>query len=871
MLELKTTKLKMKTTKPTRRQSNFYRWLRPVSVAAGIAGGALATQAQSNLDTFELDPFTIRGIADGQRLGIESQRASNNLLNAVSADEMGRFPDPNIAEALQRLPGIGVERDQGEGRYINIRGAPKEFSSVTFDGINLPASDVDTRAVNLDVFASDFARAIEVTKAIRPDQDADSIAGAVNVLSTSAIAIGQRRILGSAASSYNDKGGTNDSRFSLLYSDVFGESDQFGLVLGINQSKTRREVDNVEHEGWEKTTVGDGASERDLFIFAESNFKDYETRRTREGFNAALEYRPNDHNRFFLRGFTSKFEDNEFRYRLRIHWEDGDLNEDTAQNGFAEWDSPRVSFQFRERIKIDQTESLSAGGVHTFDAIEWDYTVAQSASEQYYPRRDELLYRKRVPSISYDFRDNAKLPEISLFDTNEHLDTDSYDFREYSRRTLDGEEDEFMVATNLRFNSQLFSQAATHSVGLKLRDRDKQYDFDRFRDRRGSADPGVSLTDLLRDEPARNYDYLLGRKHQPDIVQDYFDTVRPNAPQRNIDDGILSDYDVDEEIQAAYAMSNFRAGEVELVAGVRVERTRTRAAGFTFDSVSETIGTQQTSTSRTHWFPGLHAKYNVSQNLVLRSSATRGISRAPIRDLAPYREEDPDRRRLDLGNPNLNPTLADNLDLSLEYYIGNSGLVSVAGFYKDLKDYVFTARFNQDLQVDGGIFNYRVTQPLNSPDGKLQGIEFNYQQTFEFLPTPFDGLGAFVNHAITESEALLPNSSEKVDLPGQSKYTSNIGIYFERDRFSAQISYNRRSSYIQELDTIEGREFDVYWGGRTQVDMTASYQTTRNIEVFAEFNNLTNTKGLRYVGAPERVLEYEEFGAWVSFGARFNF
>lgn len=832
-----------------------------------MLGTSSFAQQGSSDDIEELSAFEVRAIAEGQERSLNQQRASANLINVVSSDSIGRFPDPNIAEALSRLPGIGIERDQGEGRYINVRGAPKEFSSVTIDGINVPASDPETRAIDLDVFASDFVAAIEVTKAIRPDQDADSIAGAVNVRSPSAFDIGGRRILGSLASSYNDNGGSNDTRASFSFANLFGDSGQLGLVFSLNYSKTRREVDNVEFEGWDRIAVGSGANQREVWVFEETNFKDYDTRRERIGGNVNIEYKPNEDTTLFLRAFASKFEDDEFRYRLRIHWDDGNLNQDTAQNGFGEWVNPRVSFQFRNRIKTDESRSISAGGTHRFNNATWDYSVALSRSKQYYPLRDELLFRRRVPAISYDFRQNFKTPEISLFTTQEHLDTDAYDFREFSKRTIDTVEDEVTVATNLEFYSELFGGPATHKVGLKARIRDKESDRDRFRDRRSAADPGVPLTSFLRDIEARNYHYVLGRKHDPATVLAYYDSVRPNAPQRNITDGILSDYSSDEDIYAAYGMSEFRIGAVDMLAGLRLERTKLSARGFTFNDSTGAIGTSDASNTFTNWFPGVHLRYEASPDVIFRVSANRAISRAPFADLAPYRDEDPDDLTLALGNPELKPTLSNNLDVSLEYYLQPVGVLSVAAFYKDLKDYIFIARFNENVGGD----NYRVTQPLNSPDGQIYGIEFNYQHTLGFLPEPFDGLGLFANHSISEARAALPDRSAKIRMPGLSKHTSNFGVYFERDRLSMQLSYNHRSEYIQEVDTIRGRDFDVYWDGRGQLDFTASYQATRNIQLYTQFNNLTNTKGYRYVGSPERNLEYEEFGWWVTFGTKFNF
>lgn len=837
--------------------------------ACGLILAAPIVAQQADQEVEVLDTFEVQSIAEGQRRAIDEQRNSPNLVNVVAADSIGRFPDANIAEALQRLPGMGIERDQGEGRYVNLRGSPKEFTSVTINGVNVPSSDPTTRAVDLDVLASDFVTQIEVTKAVRPDQDADAIAGTVNVVTPSALRIGNRRILGSLASSYNSMGSKNDSRASFLYSDVLGTNRNIGLVLGVNYSRTRREVDNVEHEAWDRITIG--SDQREVWVFEETNFKDYETTRTRVGVNGALEYRLSENSLFYVRGFASKFEDDEFRYRLRVTWADGTLRPETAQNGFGEVERPWVSYQFRHRVKTDEIRSITVGGDHTFDSHRWDYAITYSEAEQYYPRRDELLYRIRVPLISYDFRDNPNLPVFSLFSTNEHLNTDDFQFREYARRTIDTEETEWNATSNLQLFTQLFGAPANHKFGVKYRGREKSSDFERYRDRRSDANPGVPLTAFLRDDEAINFDYLLGNKHQPSLVQNYFDSVRPNAPVRNVTDGILADYSADEDIYAAFAMTQFRLGQVDFLAGVRVEHTRTYAESFTFDASTGAIGVAGFSNNYTDLFPGLHLRSYLAQDLMLRASVTRGISRPPFADLAPYRNEDPDNRTVSLGNPSLNPTLSTNYNLSLDYFVGNSGLISVAGFYNDLKDFIFTSRFTQDLLVDGNLETYRVTQPVNSPSGKIYGVEFSIQQSLEVISERLSGLGIFANYTIAQSSTDLPDRSGTLRLPGHSKQTYNIGLFYEINRLSVQLSYNRRSDYIQSVDAIRGRDFDVWWSGRSQVDLTASFQLTQNVQIFAEGTNLTNTRGKRYVGSSERVLEYEEFGWWVTFGARFNF
>jgi outer membrane receptor protein involved in Fe transport len=226
-------------------------------------------------------------ILDGAARALNQQRTADNLTNVVSSDSIGRFPDYNIAEALQRVPGIGVERDQGEGNFVSLRGAPSEFTSITIDGVSVPSSSPDTRATDLGTIPSDVVAGLEVSKTLLPSQEADSIAGSINLVTRSPFDTPRLRVNGTVGASYNEFGGTSDQRGALVVSDVFGPGNRFGALVSASWSQTDR--------------------------------------RERIGLTGALEYRPDDANRFFLRGAYSKRDDDEFRHLLAIVYEDGDL------------------------------------------------------------------------------------------------------------------------------------------------------------------------------------------------------------------------------------------------------------------------------------------------------------------------------------------------------------------------------------------------------------------------------------------------------------------------------------------------------------------------------------------------------------------
>ncbi|MFN3535990.1 MAG: TonB-dependent receptor [Brevundimonas sp.] len=837
------------------------------------AGGATVADIVVAQATEVAELVIVGSISDGVARALNQQRTADNTTNVVSSDSIGRFPDTNIAEALQRVPGIGVERDQGEGNFVSLRGAPAAFTSITVDGVSLPSSSPDTRAVDLGTLPSDVVSALEISKTLLPHQDADSIAGSINLVTRSPFDNPRLRISGNAGMGYNELGSTNDERASLIISNVFGPEAQFGALLSASYAQTDRRVDNIESV-WDIIKDADG---EDILGVSSQEFKDYNTRRERLSMTGALEYRPNALNRFYLRGTWARRTDDEFRNLLAILYEDGAIQPGATERS-ASFTGARFAREFRHRVVRDENLTISAGGEHEFDGFRLDYVLSVANSEQTYPNRQQLLFRSGASyDLSYDFTGDFDNPALSLFTSQEHLNPANYSFREHVNRWADTTQDETAFAANVTVPATLFNQSAEWQFGGRVRQRDIVSDEESYRNRDSSARPALSFGDLLSDEPSRNFDYNLGWKYDSGLVLDYFRNQGPltAAPAyRRLPNSFAADYTAGEDIYAAYGMTRIQFDRANLILGLRVERTEFEGAAPQYDEDDlENFTTVSFSRSYTEVFPNVTLRYAFAENLIGRASITRGIARPSYRDNVPRAEVTDSSSAtpsVTRGNIDLRPTLSNNFDASLEYYFEPLGIVSAGVFYRDLQDYVF------ELTSTGtfGGTAANITQPENAPDGHIAGIEFNYQQQFTFLPGWMSGFGVAANYTWTEAEMTLPfaapNRGAKVGLPNQSDSTVNLSVFYETSRFNARLAWTDRDDFIQEFNYDDPR-LDTYWEGRSQLDFTADVDVTERVNLYFEAKNLTDSEGVRYAGDRSRPTERERFGSLLFAGVRVNF
>jgi TonB-dependent receptor len=792
-----------------------------------------------------LEEITITSIRDSAAAAVEQQKNADGVTNVVAGDTVGKLPDSNIAEALQRVSGISIQRDQGEGRYINVRGAPSEFTNITVNGVSLPAPDPFTRAIDLDVVPANIADTLEISKTLLPSQEADSIAGAVNIKTKSAFKKPGLQFNAELGGSYNEFGGTHDERASFSLSNTM-LNDTLGVSLSTSYGKTDRQLDNIE------TAWGRNGS---VFAPIESLFKDYDTVRERIAVTGNVEYRPNDDTSVYVNSTWSRYVDDEWRNRLSILYSEGKIV-DGATDTKASFTSPRIEKQVRHRIIENHIIANEVGLKQNLSVGKLDASVSMATAKQDYPQRDELLFRSSLrPTISYDYSKNPNEPYISLFDTKEHLVASAYAFRENAYRDADTNEDTLTAKVDY--------EVGMYKFGVLYADSERTTDGSRWRNRLATAAPTTNLAGFLSTNISKNYGYDLGFKLNTELADAYYGVTKALSPPR-VEQSLTEDYSVDEKVAAAYGMMKYKADKLNVIAGVRVENTKDVGSAPVYNTVTGRITSQVGEKDYTNVFPNLTVRYDYNDNLVGRFALTRSLARPNFDDIVPRAVESQEGTQLVVttGNPDLNPTLSNNVDMSVEYYFGDIGLASVSVFYKELKDYNYVLRTNGTYIGNPAI----LVRPENAPKGEITGVEVSYQQQLD------SGLGVFANYTIADANIDVGRNyagRSKFPLPGQSDYTGNIAVFYEKGKISARLSYTDRGEFLNEINADDGA-LDLYWDGRGQLDFTGGYKVNKQTELVIEAKNLTNSAGIRYYGSKSRVYEYEKFGYSIYVGAKYK-
>ncbi len=793
----------------------------------------------------ELQEVTITSIRDSAAAAVKQQKNADGVTNVVAGDTVGKLPDSNIAEALQRVSGISIQRDQGEGRYINVRGAPSEFTNITVNGVSLPAPDPFTRAIDLDVVPANIADTLEISKTLLPNQEADSIAGAVNIKTKSAFKKPGLQFNAELGGSYNEFGGTHDERASFSLSNTM-LNDTLGVSLSTSYGKTDRQLDNVE------TAWGRNGS---VFAPIETLFKDYDTVRERLAVTGNVEYRPNDDTNVYVNSTWSRYVDDEWRNRLSILYSEGKIVAG-ATDSVASFTTPRIEKQVRHRIIENHIIANEVGLKQNLSVGKLDASVSMATAKQDYPQRDELLFRSSLrPTISYDYSKNPNEPYISLFDTKEHLNVGAYAFRENAYRDADTNEDTLTAKVDY--------EVGMYKFGVLYADSERTTDGSRWRNRLSTAAPTTNLAGFLSTNVSKNYGYNLGFKLNTELADAYYGATKALSPPR-VEQSLTEDYSVDEKVAAAYGMMKYKADKLNVIAGVRVENTKDVGSAPVYNTVTGRITSQVGEKDYTNVFPNLTVRYDYNDNLVGRFALTRSLARPNFDDIVPRAVESQEGTQLVVttGNPDLNPTLSNNVDMSVEYYFGDIGLASVSVFYKDLKDYNYVLRTNGTYIGSQAI----LVRPENAPKGEITGVEVSYQQQLD------NGLGVFANYTIADASIDVGRNyagRSKFPLPGQSDYTGNIAVFYEKGKISARLSYTDRGEFLNEINADDGA-LDLYWDGRGQLDFTGGYKVNKQTELVIEAKNLTNSAGIRYYGSKSRVYEYEKFGYSIYLGAKYK-
>lgn len=823
----------------------------------------------------------------GQAKALNQQKNNINITNVVSSDQVGRFPDENIGDALKRITGVTVQYDQGEARFGLIRGTSPYLNSITINGDRVPSAEGDNRTIQLDLVPAAMVQSIEVNKAITADMDADAIGGSINLVTKNVP--NRDRVSVTAASGYN----LLSSKPILNGSLTAGArllDDKLGMSVSGFYNNHHLGSDNIE-ANWLQGPNGTA-------YLGNFEVREYDIIRVRQSLSAGLDYKFNNDHAIYFGAIYNHRNDWENRYRLRLRYDKGDAVtvDGVKYKGLpdANGDVKNVEIirQNKQGIDNDKSKSarledqktfnLSLSGDHIFANIlkvNWHGNWAKASEEK--PNERYISYRDKKgvvsPSIS-----NEKEP---LFNVKEGTDLSKFSLNELTESY--SYTDDIDMNGRLDFEMPLMSGENKNKVkfGARYRGKEKKRDNNFFSFKPvGNELDKMNQTTLI---DVTNDNFLAGPYKAGSFVNKDFagklDLYNSALFEKtDVKDEYIGDnFTAKEKIFGGYLLIEQNIGEnLVLNAGLRMENTSVDYKAFELEydednedepyKITPTTGEQK----YTNILPSLHVKYSVASNLIIRAAFTNTLARPSYYDLAPYRSIIVADNELSEGNSKLKPTTSMNFDLIADFYCESIGILSGGVFYKSINDYFYTKVVKDYLDPKSNkTFDYYY-HPENGAKAKLFGIELAIQRQLDFLPGFLKGFGIYLNYTYTSSEAeglnIPGREQEKISLPGTANNMFNASLSYEWDAFTMRVSLNHTGSYVDEFG--EEEFFDSYYDKQTFLDINASYEIIRGLTFFTEFNNITN-QPLRYYqgkGQTQRTMQAEFYDMRINAGLKYD-
>ncbi len=825
---------------------------------------ALNQGSAGNVDFFlgeeviNLDPLIVQGAKIGQAKALNIQRAASGLTNIVASDAFGNFPDENAAEALQRISGVSIERDQGEGRYVVVRGIDPDLNNISMDGVALTAPESDTRKIALDVVPTELLERLEVRKTITPDMDGDAIGASINLKTISALDKGGEFASVKAQMLYNDLVDSYTPMVSFAYGDTFGERGDMGFMIAASYQEREFGSDNIEIDGpWGEEEAEDGTS---AFFAPEIEFRQYEVTRERKAFSANFEKQFDDTSSFFIRTAYNYFSDQEFRSRTEIKTEDGTL-ESITSNSAVLTDVEEADRDLKDRFEEQEIYTISVGGETQVDNWNFGYRVSFAHAEENEPNRLDVDFRsEELYDVSYDFSDPFQ-PNLNVSNDSSVFQASNFLFDEAVVENNTAEEEETAFQIDVRRDVLFGNHPGYIKFGAKLREKEKKVDNEVEVYSNDSSD--TTLADVL--DPNSRFPFFRGSgnylKADPTKVRQFFSSSMGDFEFESEDseqDSNAADYVSNEDILALYGMAEVNIDQWTVVGGARLEDTDFSSVGneTIFDVEGDLAGFNSLTFDKNYdnVLAMLSARRDISDQTVLRMSWTNTIARPKFGDSAFRRERNIEDEEVISGNPDLDPYESMNFDISLEHYLDGLGQVSVSVFQKDIDSFIFVEE--SKITIDGEEFDF--FRPLNGNSATITGLELGWQQDLGSFTPGLDGFGIYTNLTFTDSESTTDTRpGEELPFLKQSDTIANIAFTYENEKVFFRLAGTLRSEY---LDAIAGESAeDEYVDEHFQLDAKAVYKINPHSSIFLDLINLNEEPFHAYYGVPTRMRQNEEY------------
>ena len=808
----------------------------------------------------------------GELEALNRERTSDNILQVLPSEVITSLPNTNVADAIGRLPSVSLERDEGEGKYVQIRGTEPRLTNVTIDGIHLPSPE-SVRNVKLDVIPADLVDSVELSKTLSANQDAGAIGGSVNLVTKSAPDVPYINVVGLGGYTPISNGRFND-QFTGTIGQRFGKSKRLGVMFGGSYDWNQRAIEDLEPVPGANSLPGGG-------VFLGPNTEDirqYLYDRTRYGFGGGIDYKLGEMSSAYLRGLFSRFNDygQDWIYSPSV----GNFLTPTTTDATGNMGFTNVYRQPQQQIF-----SMNAGAHQVLGTYLLNYEVGFS----------QARYTGGYPRASFDgptgiaFGVDVTDPSVPKFPVLNGVNIN--DPTTYSLNSLNFANDstferDVVGSASIAKQYSLGSHFSTFEMGLKIGDARKTQSYN---DSSFSPNGTVLMDSFLN--PFKNNNYYFGNFNYGPVTN--YNTIlayynaNPGAftGGPNLAANLSNDFDISERIYAGYAMNTVTLGKFRWQAGLRIESTQDSLLGnvVNLDSSGNFASSSPfpANNSYTNFFPSTNLAYRLNDDTILRVAYAMGIARPNFGDLAPSVFYDPTSvPPVSAGNPNLKPTSSQNFDVLIERYLKPVGILQGGFFYKYLNDPIYVVTTTRAIAPYAGS---EQTQPVNGPHAHVAGLELSWAQPLHFLPGALNGMGIRANYSYTTSQASFPSGFGRTDTPAlirQAPNNYNLDFTYDKWGVSARMGLTHNDGYIwsygyQDGATggINGPLGDTYLYPHTQVDAQVSYAIPRShgFKALCSMLNLTNEVFGFYNGSERYPIQREYYNRTFSFGLQWTY
>ncbi|HWI84897.1 MAG TPA: TonB-dependent receptor [Sphingomonas sp.] len=841
-----------------------HRLLATVAVLA-MATAAFAQDAPPIADNGDTE-IIVTGQRASQQRAIDAKRDALGVLDVAAADEIGRLPDRNVAELIEHLPGVGVTYDQGEGRYVSIRGVPSNLNNYTLNGVEIGNPDGTTRSLPLDIVSGQLLNRVEIAKVKTADMDGQGIGGTINLVTQTAFDFNDSFSFAAAAKAGHQQ--LNDKvpvQGDASIAKRFGPDERFGITLGASYSNRDFNSEGFYPDNWRPDARFARGGVPDNIKYTQ-----YSLDRKRTGGTGSLDWHPSETQTFFIRGVYSKFTEDEIRPRYRLDFATAAiamtpafvLNPDGLTGTVTGTAAER-----REDLRLDYKSKYLAtaivGGSTEAGALKLDYEGAYSRNRTL-DRFPIWQFRCNPGAVNFDFGGKIYTAAPAA-----ECAANQLQFRQYTKFHQLNVEKIWQGKVDGKYD---IGNGSFLQFGAKYRNTDRDFDQDNPTYVRAAVPNRWTLGQYNLGGPT-----ICVKPNSADTSQCYNngptfdiaalkaftaqhlgDVLMPLDAAATLLNNTTADFHLTEDVGAAYAMANLRFGALTVTPGLRYEHTKLDITGFQLTGTSVTPVSRHNNYS--DWLPSLVAKIAPSDTTVFRLAYSRSLGRPEYNNLSPGGSIDTVNGTVSLGNANLKPYRADNYDATAEWYFARGAILSAGVFYKKIDNPIFSGTTVLRNTTYQGVFYpvLSISQPFNADTGDIVGIEAQYQQQFSFLPGFLSGFGIQLTGTLTESTLKLPGGRSS-NFPNQSKYLYGAELFYQKGPIEASIAYHNTGHALLAVGTPSYN--DQYNDDLRRLDAKASFALLRNVQLFLEAQNLTDEPTRQYqAGNRNWLIQNERYG-----------